>query len=72
VLAFEESFRVGENPVNADVIEAVLSGQIDDLEPRLMRHDPTGLMEHETSACRRWKDIKERRDAASLKQAQGR
>jgi type II secretory pathway predicted ATPase ExeA len=37
-LAFEEAFRVGENPVSIDIIEAVLSRQIDDLEPRLMRH----------------------------------
>jgi type II secretory pathway predicted ATPase ExeA len=37
-LAFEESFRVGETPVSVDVIEAVLSRQLDDLEPRLMRH----------------------------------
>jgi hypothetical protein len=36
-LAFEEVFRVGENPASIDIIEAVLSRQIDDLE-RLMRH----------------------------------
>lgn len=37
-LAFEEAFRVGEKPVTIEVIEAVLSRQIDDLEPKLMRH----------------------------------
>jgi hypothetical protein len=37
-LAFEEAFRVGEKPVTVEVIEAVLSRQIDDLEPKLMRH----------------------------------
>jgi hypothetical protein len=37
-LAFEESFRVGENPVSLDNVEAILSRQINDLEPRLMRH----------------------------------
>jgi len=36
-LAFEKAFRVGEKPVTAEVIEAVLSRQIDDLEPKLMR-----------------------------------
>jgi hypothetical protein len=37
-LAFEEAFRVGEKPVTVEVIEALLSRQIDDLEPKLMRH----------------------------------
>jgi hypothetical protein len=37
-LAFEEAFRVGEKLVNVEVIEAVLSRQID-LEPKLMRHE---------------------------------
>jgi hypothetical protein len=37
-LAFEEAFRVGEKPVTVEVIEAVLSRQIDDQEPKLMRH----------------------------------
>ena len=37
-LAFEEAFRVGEKPVTVEVIEAVLSRHIDDLEPKLMRH----------------------------------
>jgi hypothetical protein len=35
---FEEAFRVGEKPVTVEVIEAVLSRQIDNLEPKLMRH----------------------------------
>jgi hypothetical protein len=38
VEAFEEAFRVGEKPITVEVIEAVLSRQIDDLEPKLMRH----------------------------------
>ncbi len=37
-LAFEEAFRVGEKPVAVEIIEAVLSRQLDDLEPKLMRH----------------------------------
>ena len=38
-LAFEEGFRVGgEKPVAAEVVEAVLSRQLDELEPRLTRH----------------------------------
>jgi hypothetical protein len=37
-LAFEEAFRVGEKPVTVEVVEAVLSRQLDDLEPKLMRH----------------------------------
>ncbi len=37
-LAFEEGFRVGEKPVTAEVVEAVLSRQLDDLEPKLTRH----------------------------------
>jgi type II secretory pathway predicted ATPase ExeA len=38
MLAFEEAFRVGEKPVTAEVVEAVLSRHMDDLEPRLVRH----------------------------------
>jgi hypothetical protein len=34
----QEAFRVGEKPVTVEVVEAVLSRQIDDLEPKLMRH----------------------------------
>jgi type II secretory pathway predicted ATPase ExeA len=37
-LAFEETFRVGEKAATATVIDAVLSRQIDDLEPRLTRY----------------------------------
>ena len=37
-LAFEETFRIGEKAVTAAVVEAVLSRQIDDLEPRLTRY----------------------------------
>jgi type II secretory pathway predicted ATPase ExeA len=36
--AFEEGLRVGENPVTAQLVEALLSPQLDDLEPRLRRH----------------------------------
>ena len=36
--AFEETFRVGEKIVTATMVEAVLSRQIDDLEPRLTRY----------------------------------
>ena len=36
--ALEEGFRVGEQPVTAQLIEAVLSPQLDELEPRLRRH----------------------------------
>ncbi len=38
VLAFEEAFRVDVKPVTAEVVEAVLSRHMDDLEPRLVRH----------------------------------
>jgi type II secretory pathway predicted ATPase ExeA len=37
-LAFEHGFRCGEKPVTAELLEAVLSRQLDDLEPRLTRH----------------------------------
>jgi hypothetical protein len=37
-LAFEEPFRADEKPVGVDIVEAVLSRQIDVLEPRLMQH----------------------------------
>jgi len=37
-LAFEEAFRIGEKPLNAAIVEAVLSVHVDDLEPRLIRH----------------------------------
>jgi cystathionine beta-lyase/cystathionine gamma-synthase len=38
MLAFEEAYRVDVKPVTAEVVEAVLSRHIDDLEPRLVRH----------------------------------
>lgn len=38
ILALEEGFRIGEKPVTPEVVETVLSKQIDDLEPRLTRH----------------------------------
>lgn len=37
-LAFEEAYRIGERPVTAQVVESILSRQLDDLEPRLTRH----------------------------------
>ena len=37
-MAFEETHRIGEGTVTAAVVEAVLSRQLDDLEPRLTRH----------------------------------
>lgn len=37
-LAFDAAFRIGEKPVTSDIIEAVLSRQLDDLEPRLTRN----------------------------------
>ena len=40
-LAFEEGFRVGERPVSPAVVDAVLSRQLDELEPTLTRHGYT-------------------------------
>lgn len=37
-LAFEEAYRLGEKNVTIAVVEAILSKQIDDLEPTLTRH----------------------------------
>lgn len=37
-LALEAGYQTGENPVSAEVVEAVLSKHIDDLEPTLARH----------------------------------
>jgi type II secretory pathway predicted ATPase ExeA len=36
--ALEEGFRVGERPVSAPLVEAILSPQLDELEPRWRRH----------------------------------
>ena len=36
--ALEEGWRVGEKPVTAQLVEALLSPQLDELEPRLRRH----------------------------------
>ena len=36
--ALEEGWRVGEKPVTAQLIETLLSPQLDELEPRLRRH----------------------------------
>lgn len=38
VRAFEAGFEIGAKPVDADMIEAVLSRQLDDLEPQLTRN----------------------------------
>ncbi len=37
-LALEAGYQTGERPVSAGLVESVLSRQIDDLEPTLMRH----------------------------------
>lgn len=37
-LALEAGYQAGERPISADVVESVLSRQIDDLEPVLTRH----------------------------------
>ena len=37
-LAFEEAYQVGQKPVTPEVIDAVLSKQLNDIEPRLIRH----------------------------------
>ena len=37
-LALEAGYQAGECPVSAEVVESVLSRQIDDLEPTLTRH----------------------------------
>lgn len=37
-LAFEEAYRIGDRPVTVQVVESILSRQLDDLEPRLTRH----------------------------------
>jgi type II secretory pathway predicted ATPase ExeA len=36
--ALEEGFRVGERPITPQLVEAILSPQLDELEPRLRRH----------------------------------
>jgi type II secretory pathway predicted ATPase ExeA len=36
--ALEEGWRVGEKPITAQLVEALLSPQLDELEPRLRRH----------------------------------
>ena len=38
VRAFEAGFEIGAKPIDASVVEAVLSRQFDDLEPRLIRN----------------------------------
>lgn len=37
-LALEVGYFVGEKAVSTDLVESVLSRQLDDLEPNLMRH----------------------------------
>jgi len=37
-LALEAGYRTVETPISADLIESVLSRQLDDLEPTLARH----------------------------------
>jgi type II secretory pathway predicted ATPase ExeA len=38
IRALEEGWRVGEKPVTAQLVETLLSPQLDELEPRLRRH----------------------------------
>lgn len=35
---YEEGYRIGEKPITLEIVETILSKQIDDLEPRLTRH----------------------------------
>lgn len=35
--ALEEGFRIGEQPITAQLVQAILSPQLDELEPRLQR-----------------------------------
>jgi hypothetical protein len=37
-LALESAFQIGGRPVTVEVVESVLAGDINDLEPRLIRH----------------------------------
>lgn len=37
-LALEVGYQTGEQPISADLVESVLSKQLDDLEPTLARH----------------------------------
>jgi type II secretory pathway predicted ATPase ExeA len=37
-LAFEEAYRIGQKPVETDIINAILAKDINALEPRLTRH----------------------------------
>ncbi|CAM3167514.1 hypothetical protein [Pseudomonas floridensis] len=37
-LALEAGYLIGEKPVSAELVESVLSRQLDDLEPTLTRH----------------------------------
>ena len=47
VRAFEAGFEIGAKPIDAGVVEAVLSSQLNDLEPQLTRngHDLRSLVE---------------------------
>ena len=47
VRTFEAGFEIGAKPVDVGVVEAVLSHQLDDLEPRLIRngYDVRSLVE---------------------------
>ena len=36
--AFEAAYQAGENPVTVEIVDAVLSKQLDDIEPMLVRH----------------------------------
>lgn len=37
-LAFEEAYKIGQKPVTSEIIEGILTKDIDALEPRLTRH----------------------------------
>lgn len=37
-LAFEEGYRIGQKPVETEIIDAILAKDINALEPRLTRH----------------------------------
>jgi len=40
-LALEQAYRLGEKPVTAEIVEATMASDIDELEPTLIRHGYT-------------------------------
>ena len=63
VRAFEAAFEIGAKPVDENVVEAVLSLRIDDLEPLSVVTTPAGSIRHRAVSCSAGPDLRDHEPA---------